>query len=242
VPLWQTDGEVRAEPLEESVAIFRGLGDEFSEGLALTVLALAYMSAEPPDLDVAEARQRAALELDGVRRDPSFEALFHGALGRIHLARGQFAESLPFLETARDDAARLGDVFVESIALTQIGYAHLGLGEPDRVSFLRNLELAARLRNDDGMAYALEGLAATDAATGDLARAGLYLGASETLRARTGLSDQRSYITYQPFVEAALASDRAAEFESARTTGRRMPRRAVLDLALGPELAAAAWA
>ncbi|NUT57898.1 MAG: hypothetical protein HOQ00_03490, partial [Agromyces sp.] len=242
VPLWQTDGEVRAEPLEESVAIFRDLGDEFSEGLALTVLALAYMSAEPPDLDLAEARQRAALELPGVRHDPSFEALFRSALGRIHLARGRFAESLPFFEQARDDSVRLGDVFVESIALTQIGYAHLGLGEPDRASFVRNLELAARLRNDDGMAYALEGLAATDAATGDLAHAGLYLGASEALRARTGLSDQRSYITYQPFVEAAAASDRAAEFEAARTTGRRMPRRAVLDLVLGPELAAAAWA
>ncbi|TYL53487.1 DUF4062 domain-containing protein [Agromyces mariniharenae] len=242
VPLWQTDGEVRAEPLEESVAIFRELGDDFSEGLALTVLALAYMSAEPPDLDLAEARQRTALELPGMRRDPSFHALFRSALGRIYLARGRFAESLPFFEAARDDAVRLGDVFVESIALTQIGYAHLGLGEPDRASFVRNLELAARLRNDDGMAYALEGLAATDAATGDLAHAGLFLGASEALRARTGLSDQRSYITYQPFVEAAAASDRAAEFEAARTTGRRMPRRAVLDLALGPELAAAAWA
>ncbi|MFE6253916.1 ATP-binding protein [Agromyces sp. NPDC057865] len=242
VPLWQTDGEVRAEPLEESAAIFRGLGDEFSEGLALTVLALAYMSAEPPDLALAEERQRTALELDGVRGEPSFDALFRGALGRIYLARGRFAESLPFFEEARDDAARIGDLFVESIALTQIGYAHLALGEPDRASFLRNLDLAARLRNDDGMAYALEGLAATDGATGDLARAGLFLGASEALRARTGLSEQRSYITYQPFVDAVLASDRAAEFEAARTSGRRMPRRAVLDLALGPELAAEAWA
>jgi predicted ATPase len=242
VPLWQTDGEVRAEPLEESVAIFRGLGDEFSEGLALTVLALAYMSAEPPDLTLAESRQRAALELDGVRRDPSFDALFRGALGRIYLARGRFAEALPFFEEARDRAARIGDIFVESIALTQMGYAHLALGEPDRASFLRNLELAARLRNDDGMAYALEGLAATDAATGDLERSGLCLGAAEALRARTGLSDQRSYVTYQPFVEAARASDRAAEFETARTNGRRMPRRAVLDLALGTELAADAWA
>jgi tetratricopeptide (TPR) repeat protein len=242
VPLWQTDGEVRTEPLEESVELFRGVGDEFSQGLALTVLALAHMSAEPPDLDRAEARQRAALELDGVRRDASFDALFRGALGRIHLARGQFAESLPFFEEARDDAARLGDLFVESIAQTQIGYAHLAMGEPDRAAFVRNLELAARLRNDDGMAYALEGLAATDAVTGDLARAGLYLGASEALRARTGLTEQRSYITYQPFVEAVVASDRAAEFEAARASGRRMPRRAVLDLALGPELAAAAWA
>ena len=163
------------------------------------------------------------------------------ARGRILLARGQAAGSLPLFEDARDDAARLGDPFVESIALTQIGYAHLLLGQPDRESFLRNLELAARLRNDDGMAYALEGLAATDAATDDLAHAGLYLGAAEALRARTGLREQRSYITYQPFVAAVQASDRAAEFEAARSTGRRMPRRAMLDLALGPELAAVAW-
>ena len=89
-----------------------------------------------------------------------------------------------------------------------------------------------RLRNEDGDAYALEGLVASSAAAGDVERAGFLLGAAEALRARTGIDDQRSYITYQSFVDAVLATDRAAEFEASRVVGRRMPRRAVLEVAL----------
>ena len=62
----------------------------------------------------------------------------------------------------------------------------------------------------------------------------------EALRARTGLHEQRSYVTYQSFVDAVLATDRAAEFEAARIVGRRMPRQAVLEMALDPMSAAAA--
>jgi predicted ATPase len=242
VPLWQTDGDVRTEPLEESAALFREVGDGLGEGIALSVLALACMSIDEPDIERAEASQRAALEIDEVRRDPTFRALLRTALGRILLQRGRPAEALQLFEEAQAEAERSGDLFVESIALTQIGWARLASVGPDPHSFVRNLELAARLRNDDGAAYALEGLSASAAAIGDLRRAGTLLGAAETLRARTGLTDQRSYLTYQPFVAAVLASDRAAEFEAARAAGRRMPRRAVFEAVLGPELTAAATA
>ena len=96
------------------------------------------------------------------------------------------------------------------------------------------MELSLRLRNEDGDAYALEGLAGSAAVVGDIERAGFLFGAAEALRARTGLHEQRSYRTYQPFVDAMLATDRGAEFEAARVVGRRMPRRAVLEIALGP--------
>ena len=97
-----------------------------------------------------------------------------------------------------------------------------------------------RLRNEDGDAYALEGLGVAAAVQGDVERAGLLLGAAEALRARTGLHEQRSYVTYQRYVDAVLATDRAVEFEAARVVGRRMPRRAVLELALDPETVASA--
>ena len=63
----------------------------------------------------------------------------------------------------------------------------------------------------------------------------MLLGAAETARRRTGLIEQRSYVTYQPFVERLQASDRSAEFEAARTRGQGMSRRAVLELVLGAE-------
>jgi predicted ATPase len=240
VSLWQTDTEIRTEPLEEAIALFRATGDTFSEGLALTVVSLAYMSVEPPDLELAEARQRAALELETAHGDESFTALYRGGLGRILFQRGDLPGAMSLFEAARADAVRAQDPFVESIALTQIGWAQLALGEDADEAFTRNLELAVRLRNDNGIAFALEGLGASAAVTGDVERGGTLLGAADALRARTGLADQRSWVTYQPFVDAVLASEHAAAFEEARAAGRRMPRRAVLEATLGPELAAAA--
>ena len=79
-----------------------------------------------------------------------------------------------------------------------------------------------------------EGLAACAAAAGDVERAGILLGAGETVRLRTGLVDQRSNLTYRPFVDRILASDAAADFEAARGRGRRMSRRVALDLVLDP--------
>jgi len=237
VSLWQTDAEISTEDLERSVELFHETGDVFSEGLALTVLSLAYMSVEPPDLALAEQRQLAALELVDVQRDATFHALFIGALGRIRLLLGHPREGMELLEASRAEASNAGDIFAESVALTQIGWARLALGDPDPDPFLRNLELALRLGNDVGVAFALEGLGATAMQTGDPERGGELLGAAENLRTRTGLWDQRAFITYQPYVDAALAGESSAEFEAARSRGRRMPRRAVLDLALGPEIA-----
>ena len=120
----------------------------------------------------------------------------------------------------------MGDVFVESVTLANLGWARLARGEARPDLFARHLELSLQLGNEDGVGFALEGLAACAAASDDIERAGLLLGAGETARLRTGLVDQRSFLTYRPFVDRILASDRAADFEAARARGRRMPRRA----------------
>lgn len=240
VALWQPDSEISTEPMEEAVALFRAVGDEFSVGLALTIASLSYMSATPAQLDLAEERQRSALALDAVRQDTTFHSLFESVLGRIRHLRGDAAGAVECYERAREIAGRAGDEFAERIALNQIGWSRIATGEPQPELFKRALELSLRLRNEDGDAYALEGLAGSAAVVGDVERAGFLLGAAEALRARTGLHEQRSYVTYQAFVDAVLATDRAAEFEAARVVGRRMPRRAVLEIALDPETVAAA--
>ncbi len=220
VSLWQTDAEIDTEALEQSVRLFRETGDEFSASLALTVLSLAYMSVDPPDLELAEARQREGLESRGraprrhvpcaLRR----RARSHPGTPR-RPGRGVRACSRRHAPRPR----RAGDLFAESVALTQIGWGRLAVGDPAPELFLRNLELALRLGNDVGVAFALEGLGATSTWMGDVVRGGELLGAAENLRTRTGLWDQRAYITYQPFVEAALASAAGAEFEAAHARG-----------------------
>lgn len=239
VALWQPDTDIRTEPTDEAVSLFRAAGDRFSEGLALSIASLSYMSAMPADLDRAEALQRAALEVATAQRQPTFVSLFESALGRILLARGDLAGAFEADERARQVAERAEDGFAERIALTQIGWQQLTKGDPRPELFTRALEISLRLQNVDGDAYALVGLAACAAAVGDVERAGFLLGAAEALRARTGIGDQRA-VTYQSFVDVVLAGDRAAEFEASRVVGRRMPRRAVLEIALHPETAAAA--
>ena len=232
VSLSQPGSEVDPVPIEESVALFHAAGDEFSEGCALTVLSIACTAASPPDLDRAARCQRRALELVTARDHPTFEALFRGGLGSVELFKGHAAEALAIFDAVVDDAVRLGDLFVESIALTNSGWARLALGEARPEMFERHLALSQRLGNEDGVGYALEGLAACAAVLGDVDRAGMLLGAAETARTRTGLIEQRSYITFRPFIEQVLASERAAEFEAGRAQGRAMSRRAALDLAV----------
>jgi hypothetical protein len=232
VSVWQRDPSVTTEPAAESVELFRAEGDEFSEALALAILSLCCMSVSPPQLRRALEGQREALDLPAVQANPTFLAVLFTGLGRVLFHSGDPAAALEVFERSRDVAVAAGDLFVESIAVTQVGWARLALGDPRPDPFLRALEIATGLDNVGGIAFAFEGLAATAGTTGDVERAGTLLGAAESLRSRTGLMDQREYRSYQPVVDAILAGDRAADFEAAREAGRRMPRPDALAMAL----------
>ena len=232
--VWQRDPMISTEPAAESVELFRAEGDEFGEALALSILSLCCMSVSPPQLRRAVAGQREALELPAVRANPTFLAVLLTGLGRVLFLGGDPAGALAAFEESNDVAVRAGDLFAESVAVTQVGWARLALGDPHPHAFLRALEIATSLDNVGGIAFAFEGLAATAGTIGDVERAGTLLGAAESLRSRTGLMDQREYRSYQPVVDAILASDRAADFEAAREVGHRMPRHAALTIALEP--------
>jgi predicted ATPase len=231
VALSQPGSVVEPGPVAESVALFHDAGDDFGEACALTVLSIACMSASPPDLDRAEAAQRRAVELS--EDYPSFLALFRGAFGTVQLVRGRAAEALATFDSVIEDAVRIGDRFVESITLTDAGWARLALGEARPDLFEAHLRLSLELGNEDGIGYAFEGLAACAALLGDAESAGVILGAAETARKRTGMIEQRSYVgLLRPLVDRITASA-AADFEAARARGRALSRRDALDLALG---------
>jgi predicted ATPase len=223
--------EVDREPLEEAAALFRAAGDRFGEGAALTVLGIACTTSSSPDLDRAEASQRRAIDLVTAEEDPTFNALFRGQLGSIELRRGRAADALAIYDEVLTDAVRDGDRFIELTELTNAGWAWLTLGEPRPDLFARQLELALRLGNEDGVENALEGIAACAILLGDPEQAGVLFGAVDVLWTRTGRVDQRTYPTSGPIVERVLRSDRATEFEAGRPHGREMSRRAALRLA-----------
>ena len=234
ISLSQPGTKVDLGPIEWSLALFHAVGDRLGEAGALTTLSIACTTTSPPDIERAEGLQRRALELVATDDQPTFEGLFRIALGSLALVQGDADGAVEAFEGVLRDARRQGDVFLESITLANSGWARLARGEARPDLFARHLELSLQLGNDDGIGFALEGLAACAAAAGDVERAGILLGAGETVRLRTGLVDQRSNLTYRPFVDRILASDAAADFEAARGRGRRMSRRVALDLVLDP--------
>lgn len=238
VALSQPGTVVDPAPVEQSVALFHNAGDDFGEACALTVLCIALLSAAPPDLERAETVQERAIEL--ASGYPSFLALFRGALGTVQLVRGRAAEALATFDAVIDDAVRIGDRFIESITLTNAGWARLALGEARPDLFVQHLRLSLEMGNEDGIGYAFEGLSACAALLGDADRAGVLLGAAETARKRTGMIEQRSYTTLlRPLVDRILATDEAEGFEAERARGRGLSRREALDLVLEPAAAEA---
>jgi ATP/maltotriose-dependent transcriptional regulator MalT len=221
VSLWQDRTGVRVRSFEESVRLFRTMGDLPSEARVLCALALAYLGEQPPDLDRAETSGRQALAIvEG--RTPTVASMARVTIGRALFARGDPTAAARLFDEALTLAEGAGDMFACTLALTNRGWAAIALGEPRTDMFERNLRLATRLGDVDGAAYALEGMIAVAVVQGDMERAGVLTGAAEAVRLLTGMGEQASFVTYQPFVASALESEAAPLFEAARARGRAM--------------------
>ncbi len=231
VSLWQERGGVGPGSFEESVRLFRLVGDRDSEALALCSLALAYLGEIPPDLDGAEESGRAALAIvEGIA--PTVESMAKVTIGRVHVVRGDLTGAVRLFDEALAQADAAGDVFAATLALTNRAWAGLALGEQHPELFERNLRLATILDNVDGAAYGFEGLIAIAVLRGEAERAGVLTGAAEAIRQLTGVGEQASIVTFEPFVESVLRSDAAPVFEAGRVRGRAMTVREATEFAL----------
>ena len=123
-------------------------------------------------------------------------------------------------------------MFAATLALTNRAWAGLALGEQHPELFERNLRLATILDNVDGAAYGFEGLIAIAVLRGEAERAGVLTGAAEAIRQLTGVGEQASIVTFEPFVESVLRSDAAPVFEAGRVRGRAMTVREATEFAL----------
>jgi predicted ATPase len=231
VSLWQQRGGVGPGPFEESVELFRRLRDREGEALALGSLALAYLAELPPELDRAEAAGRASLALlEG--RAPTIEAMAKVALGRVFVVRRDYAAARRWFEQSLAQAESAGDLFASTLARTNLGWVGIAVGEPRGDLFECNLVIATELGNIDGVAYALEGLIAIAVLGGDPERAGTLTGAAESIRRLTGMGEQATIVTFEPFVATVMAGDAAPLFEAARSRGGTMTVREATEYAM----------
>jgi hypothetical protein len=149
-------------------------------------------------------------------------------LGRVALLRERVDAALGHFEESLALAHDNGDELGVTIAQHHRGWARLLLGDAAGATsdFSACLALSTRLGHVEGIAYGLEGMVAVAALSGDVRRAGRLLGASRSLRERTGLYNVPVFSFHQLFVDRMLAAASPADavaFESAIGEGRSLP-------------------
>ncbi|MGN7800833.1 DUF4062 domain-containing protein [Leifsonia sp. 22587] len=230
ITFWQDPAGTVAESLTESADLFHRTGVDDGEALALISLALAVLASPRPDPAAADDAMARSLDLFRGSGDRWGEAMAQVMLGRVALLRQQVDAALAHFEQSLELARDNGDELGVTIAQHHRGWARLLLGDAAGAAsdFAACLALSSRLGHAEGIAYGLEGMVAVAALAGDARRAGRLLGASRSLRERTGLHNVPAFSFHQLFVDRMLAAGGTAgvdaeTFEAAVAEGRSLP-------------------
>jgi predicted ATPase/DNA-binding SARP family transcriptional activator/DNA-binding CsgD family transcriptional regulator len=228
-----------AEPLlEESLMLFRQLGDKLGSAFALSGVGLVAVGQGHHERGVAFFNEAVDLFLKkGERWGASVTLSF--------LAVGWFGRGDPIrakrlaergLELARESGATEG-ICVACHTGAMVAHAE-GDHERARGLLQEGLKLAAEAGNETNVAYYLEGLAASAALESRLERAAGLWGAAEALLEKIEVA---AYIyapdrsVYQGQVSAARARLEEAAWQRAWTEGRAMTSERAIEYALSEE-------
>jgi tetratricopeptide (TPR) repeat protein len=216
----QGDGATTRTFLEESVALYRGLGDARATVVAQNALAVACQLMG----DLAAARAHLEEVLRDARRLDDADSLARGLnnLASLAHASGNPAEAVRLYGESRKVFDRRGDRLGVAWALDQEGDAARDGGDPvaARALYERSLAIFRELDHRGGAATALTDLARLARREGDL----------EAARRRS----------QEALALGALGSDRAAarllEEVAALAAGDRLPHRALVLFAAAAAL------
>jgi len=228
-----------AEPLlEESIGLFRELGDKLGSAFALCGTGLVAVGLGRHERGIALFQEAVDLHLElGERWAASvvFSFLAVAWFGQGDSSRAkQVAEQ--GLELAREVGA------AEAICVACYAGAMVAQAEHDheqaRGLYEEGLVLAAEAGNETNVVYCLEGLATLAASEGSLARAGRLWGAAEALLEKIEVA---AYIyapdrsVHQGQVSAACARLEAAAWQAAWAEGRAMSPEQAIGYTLSKE-------
>lgn len=220
---WQEPGYDPAELLTESRDRFVAAGDEFGAALAGVSMSLGQLTRVGGP-DFASAQRTLATSLDGFRAvgDAWGQAMALIMLARIDMLRGDLGAAGTRLEESLALATTQGERLGIVIALNHRGWVHLLDGNADaaRTDFAEALDQSLALRHDEGIAYGLEAFVGLRAHEGDTRRAGLLLGAVQTLRRRKGLANPGAFEFFHLPLEGLRAAGEGEALEAAAAEGR----------------------
>jgi predicted ATPase/DNA-binding SARP family transcriptional activator len=218
-PLRQGDTRRAAELLQESLDLYRALGDE--EGTARATAELGGVAIAEQDLDRAAALYGEAVPLFRSQGRLSRLAASLGNLGTIAHMRGDFETAVVYYSDAIDASRQAGDEDGAAVNFHNLGRSELARGRAEEglAALRESLVIGRRLGYREVIAYCLGGLAELAMLEEDATRAATLLGASNRLFGEIGAipspDEAETQERVAAYVAEELGAERAAEVQAA---------------------------
>ena len=217
-PFRQGDIEVAAAWLQESLDLYRELGDE--EGIARATAELGGLAIHQLDLDRAAALYEECLPLLRRQGNASRLAVALGNLGTIAHMRGEAVAAVDYYEQAIEAARSAGDEDGVAVNLHNLARSELALARSNQAleALRESLAIARRLGYREVIAYCLGGFAELAMLEEDAPRAAILLGASQALFAEIGAitspDEAEAQQRVSEYIADALAAERVRELRA----------------------------
>jgi tetratricopeptide (TPR) repeat protein len=242
--LWWGDGTEALALLEQSLGLYRALGDDWSMSHILVDLGLIALSRG--DVSAARARHEEGLVLARALKDRALIAAALNNLGEVARCEDDYARAAALYGEGLDLYRKQGNRQDIPRLLHNLGYVALREGDAERAEalFRQGLDLFREIGVERGIAEGLAGLAAVAAARAggppDASRAARLWGAAEAWHTARGAplwpADRAERDRYVPVARArvdeatfaaawaegsAMGLERGAAYASREACGRR---------------------
>lgn len=224
--------------LEESLALYKELGDRSGAAMAITHLGHASTHAgQRVRLAALRVEAEAMLREPLDRRTSGHLLLFLGIAAQSDRDHEQVAirieESLALLK-------EVGDLRGVAMCLTTLGMGALDRRDPGRAAevFEEDLRVLREIKDKVGIVYGLLGMAAVNALRGRPTAAARLFGAAESLREDIGhplMPHEEASYDYEGYLASARAGLTEAAFDAAWSEGSAMSFERAIEYALSPE-------
>ena len=189
--LWQHPSNEVVAGLGESARLFAESGDEDAAAIALAGRATARLQFPDFDAEAVALELNEALATFRKVDDRWSESMAEVGLGWVDVVGGHLDGALAHFSRSAEIADEGHDPYTRAVAgnnRTRVLFL-TGQVEAAEQEWFLTLRLSIRLHYEEGVAFALDGLAAIAATRGDAWRAGAFSQVAASARRRTGILD-----------------------------------------------------
>lgn len=219
---WQDPEFDTAPGMARSRDLFIEAGDVFGGALSRVSLGLALLTAAG-GADFARARselEQSLLEFRSIS-DMWGQAMALVMIGRIDMLQGDLVAARERFDGSLNLASQQGERLGIVIAINHRGWSRFLSGDVAgaRQDFADGMDISLALRHDESLAYGFESFVAIAAAAHDVRRAGLLLGAAQTVRRRKGFLNPGAFEFYMIPLKALREAGFGDELDRAVAEG-----------------------